>query len=99
MATRTLGTAATTTLTAVPWNAAQTVLLPADLANVQQHILNDLQPLDKSTNTWVSYNGLLMIPRRGQIRLMPGDWIAYDSTGWPIVLSSAAAASASWVHT
>jgi len=99
MATRTLGTAATTTLTAVSFSESPNVLLPADLATIQHAIKNDLQPLDLSVNTWIMHNGLLMIPRRGQLRVFPGDFFAVDSTGWPILLSSAAAASASWVHT
>jgi hypothetical protein len=43
--------------------------------------------------------GLLLVPERGMLRLFAGDIVGVDVTGWPILLSSRAAASASWVHT
>ena len=44
-------------------------------------------------------SGQLFIPHRGVLNILPGDLIAYDVTGWPILVSAAAAASASWAHT
>lgn len=32
------------------------------------------------------------------IILLPGDWVAVDSNGWPIVVSGFAAAASPWVH-
>lgn len=96
MATRTLGTAATTTLVAMPFG---TDVTPADIAKIAANILND----QVNTNpiwpgAWAN-TGLLFVPNRGVLQLLPGDYVAYDSTGWPIMLSKKSAASASWVHT
>ena len=38
---------------------------------------------------WYFKNGLLVIPNRGTLQLLPGDVLAVDrNTGWPFVLSS-----------
>lgn len=32
-------------------------------------------------------NGLLWIPNRGYLTVLPGDWIGVDTLGWPILVS------------
>jgi hypothetical protein len=113
MATRTLGSTAQTTLTAVLYNAA---LLTADRATIEQGILDDgsaavaggTAQQGQTVELWgnakqypgaFGFNGLLYVPNRGVLRCFEGDFVAIDSTGWPILLSAAAAASGSWVHT
>ena len=110
MATATLGTAATTTLTALSGPGSYTtpdgiavaiVQADADVATIQQAIKDDLnpaQPINTSMGGW-SRAGQLFIPNRGWIKVYPGDFIGVDATGWPILVSRRAAASASWVHT
>lgn len=97
MATRTLGTAATNTLTALTYSP---VMNTTDLATIRAGIKNDQingSPIFPGAFTQA---GLLFIPNRGQLRLIPGDVVAFNAaTGWPIVLSAAAAASANWVYT
>lgn len=45
-------------------------------------------------------SGLLIVPERGVLRLYPGDYVGVDSTGWPILVSArAAATAAAWTHT
>jgi hypothetical protein len=45
-------------------------------------------------------NGVLIIPKRGQLVLRSGDFICWDSTtGWPIVISGDAAANGPYTHT
>lgn len=93
---KTLGTAATTTLTAMPFSTDQNV---ADIAQIAAHILNDLvngNPI--VPGAWAN-TGLLYVPNRGVLQVRPGDYVGYDSTGWPILVSKKAAASASWTHT
>jgi hypothetical protein len=78
-------------------------LLPADLETINNHIRDD-----KTTGTPVAHisgigglvrEGFLYVPNRGYLRIYPGDFIAYDpATGFPILVSAAAAAGASWVH-
>lgn len=31
--------------------------------------------------------GLLYVPRRGMLQVLPGDVVAYDPNGWPILIS------------
>lgn len=103
MATKTLGTAANNTLVAVAFSLDPAVLNSADLATINQHILDD----QASAHPVAHYSGiggfvregLLFVPNRGTLKILPGDYVAYDpATGWPILVSSLAAAGASWVH-
>jgi hypothetical protein len=138
MATRTLGTNGTTTLTALQWNPAIAV---ADVAAIQALILDDgmpfsaagagytnpatgattaliaggpqplgVQPRHQGSNTASQIpgsflqNGQLVIPNRGILRMLPGDFVGVDANGWPIlvslqsVLTSGAYQTSSWTH-
>lgn len=116
MATVTVGTAATTTLVGVVFapsggnlpaigalltGAAGVIPLIADVATINNSILDDLDLTHPNTGTGggITQAGMFYVPNRGILRCLPGDYIAVDSTGWPVLLSSRAAASASWVHT
>ena len=107
MTTRTLGTASTTTLTAIAFShsplsnlgtgSSPSTTGPADMASIKNLIKDDLNALSVSPNSFIDFNGLLMIPRRGLVRVLVGDVIGVDASGWPILLSKAAAANANWV--
>src|SRR5262245_50851841 len=121
MATRTLGTNGTTTLTALQWNPSIAV---ADVAAIQALILDDGMPFSAAgagytnpttgaTTAVISGtpqplgvqprhqaaasagqipgsflpNGLLVIPNRGILRMLPGDFVGVDANGWPILVS------------
>jgi hypothetical protein len=44
--------------------------------------------------------GVLIIPNRGRLQLVPGDFVCWDTTtGWPIVVSGDAAANGPYSHT
>lgn len=43
-------------------------------------------------------NGLLFIPNRGVLRVLPGDWVGVDNRGWPILLSADTIANGLWTH-
>lgn len=101
MATKTVGTALTTSLTAIQWQPSGMNI--TDLATIQELI--------HSVSAVVSYkkscrieNGILYIPGRNPadpaIPLMAGDWIAVDaSTGWVIVIPAAVmTASTAFTH-
>jgi hypothetical protein len=125
MSTRTLGTAGTTTFTALKYqrapNASGTEQM-ADFATIAQAILDDGQDFPAGDNTGTSpvagildyrastskgpvpgafqLNGRLLIPNRGILMVLPGDFVAVDpNTGWPILISAACAAGAGIVHT
>ena len=98
MATRTLGTAANNTLTALVVGTND--VIPADVATFNAAIRDDQINGGPIFNGPAYYlGGNLFLPNRGIIRCLPGDYIAFNpATGWPILLSAQAAASANWVH-
>lgn len=43
--------------------------------------------------------GKLFVPNRGSLVILPGDYVAIDSTtGWPILVSARAIAAGPWTH-
>jgi hypothetical protein len=98
MATKTLGTNATTTLTALSFQRGG--LAAADIATIQQDILNDLVNGNPIWPGAFSSMGLLYVPNRGILQVLPGDYVGVDATGWPILVSANAIASGStsWTH-
>jgi len=97
MALRTLGTAATSTLSGFVVNTND--LIPADVATMNIAIKNDQINGRPTFPTAYAQTGLLIVPNRGVLRCLAGDFIGFDpATGWPILLSAAAAGGASWVH-
>jgi len=96
MALRTLGSNATTSLSAQTFTRQ---MAQADIAQIAANIKDDLvngHPIKPGAFT---NNGLLYVPNRGVLQVLPGDYVAYDSTGWPILLSALAIASGPWTHT
>lgn len=99
MATLTLGTSATTSLTSLLWSAAMNA---TDFATLQQLVKYDSGPQTGAVfpGAIVKGNtGALYIPQRGILQVLPGDYIGVDSTtGWPILVSAKAIASGPWSH-
>lgn len=97
MATKTAGTAATTSLTALQFQRAG--LAPADVATIQAAI----KQYNVNTHPIVPgsfENGILYLPDNkspGGIRLSEGDWIMVDGAGFPLIIPGAIFAT-SWVH-
>jgi hypothetical protein len=46
-------------------------------------------PLGSAVDNDANFNGFLSIPGRGIVKVLPGDVIAVDNTGWPILVSAA----------
>jgi hypothetical protein len=104
MATRTLGTNATTTLTAVPFPnaAAGQPAMYQDIGSINALILDDnpnMWPANGSATPWLASarpiwpsalrpEGLLHIPNRGVLKVFYGDWIGVDAVGWPVLISA-----------
>lgn len=97
MALKTLGTNATTTLHALLFQRAG--IAAADAATFKENVLND-QVNGNPIYPGAFEMGVLYVPNRGQLIIMPGDYVAYDATGWPILVSANAIASGStsWTH-
>lgn len=97
MALLTLGTTSTSALGALVMTGA---MVPADLALLQLQIKNDLVNGNPVWPGAFSQDGLLFIPNRGVLKVLPGDYVGVDATGWPILVSANAIASGSteWAH-
>lgn len=105
MALHTLGTTSTTAIAkCFKWlpglNQAATA---ADMATLANAILNDQvsSGISQIVVEAFGYNGILTIPNRGILQVLPGDAIAVDSAGWPILVSkgSLAAGGTNWTFT
>lgn len=95
MALLTLGTNATTTLSALLYTRNPPSV--ADVATVNANIKNDKvngRPIVPGSFRL----GQLFIPNRGVLQLIPGDYVAYDSQGWPILVSANSIANGPWTH-
>ena len=95
MATSTLGSNANNSLpVAMAFSPTNPV---ADFATIEQAILDDTNRLQVWRGAW-SKNGVLYVPNRGFLTVRPGDWVAVDNRGWPILLSADTIASGAWTH-
>lgn len=101
MATNTLGTALTTSLTCVTCASS---ISAADWATIAQGIKND--KIDAAGSHPISPDaftrlGALYVPNRGWLKWLPGDVVAIDNNGWPILVSADTIAygSSLWVYT
>lgn len=68
-----------------------------DIATICSHILDDQNVSHPIIPASFGSNGILYVPNRGQLKMLPGDYVAVDpTTGWPILISKRAAASGPW---
>lgn len=114
MALLTLGSNGTATLSALRFVQSMNA---ADLAALAAKILDDrsndsgqlAQTAPSAKPIWpgaFNSGGQLYIPNRGVLQCLPGDYVAVDANGWPILLSAnaiaggaAPSAATSWTHT
>lgn len=97
MSLLTLGTKTTNSLGGFNWSRNPT---PANLALLMAAIKNDQINGNPIYPGAVQTSGLIYIPNRGVLQMLPGDFVGVDSTGWPILISanSITNASTSWTH-
>jgi hypothetical protein len=95
MALLTLGTNATTTLSALLYTRNPPSV--ADVATFSANVKND-QINGRPIVPGAFRFGQLVIPNRGVLQLVPGDYVAYDSQGWPILVSANSIANGLWTH-
>lgn len=108
MATSTLGSNANNSIPqAVAFSA---VTLVADIATLNAAMFDDgAVPAGGAAMTrrqWPSHeakmgftkDGLLFVPNRGFLKVLPGDWVAVDNRGWPFLLSADTIANGLWTH-
>lgn len=91
MATTTGGTSANNSLTSLQFEGGG--LADADVATISQAILDDQLGLNAGVpaRMWpgaFSKQGLLYVPNRGVLKVLPGDYVMVDpSSGWPVLVS------------
>jgi hypothetical protein len=100
VALRTMGTTTTSILDALRFGADVT---PQDFGNLSNLIKDDkvgIAGAHLRLNNAFSQNGLLYVPNRGVLQVLPGDYVAVDSDGWPILVSASSIgyASTEWAH-
>jgi len=109
MALKTLGSNATNTLRALVQDSNLTV---ADAATLRANIKWDWDYVNGAfvliqngavypgAYEFQGNSGLLHVPRRGVLKVLPGDYVAYDASGWPILVSGGAIqySATSWTH-
>ena len=96
MATTTLGTTANNSLTSL---IAAGAMLPADIAALANAILNDKINGNPIFPGAYSQTRLLHVPNRGILKVLVGDYVGIDASGWPILVSANSIAHAAWTHT
>jgi hypothetical protein len=77
--------------------ASSSLALPADVAALNNAIKDDLNVAHPVLGGW-STQGVLYVPNRGLLKVLPGDWIGVDSRGWPILVSADSIANGLWTH-
>lgn len=95
MALLTFGTNAATSLNALKWLSG---ISAADRAAFSESVLDDLNPAHPIWPGSFEREGVLYIPNRGYLKALPGDYVAVDPTGWPILVSANAIANGPWAH-
>lgn len=99
MATKVLGTTADNSLNPAlkflpGYNSGMSA---ADIATMANAIKDDLNVTHPKWPQAFSSNGLLYVPNRGVLKMLPGDYVGIDSQGWPILVSANSIANAAWV--
>lgn len=96
MALGTLGTTLTTSLQSI--NAFRADFSQTDIGNLAALIKDDQNPAHPIWPGAFENNGLLYIPRRGFLQVLPGDYVGVDANGWPILVSKNSIAGSGWSH-
>lgn len=94
MATFSGGTVATTSLTGMTFLMSDY----ADIATIAALIKNDQNVAHPVIPHSFTQEGLLFVPNRGVLKVLPSDVVFVDASGWPILVSanSIADVSTSW---
>ena len=92
MATVTVGTSASTSLTGLKFLPGYgSGMSAADIATIALGSKDDQNVAHPIYPNAFSSNGLLYVPNRGVLQMLPGDYVAWDSqSGWPVLLSARA---------
>lgn len=92
MSTGTGGTNANNSLTSLKFLPGyNSGMAAADIATIAAMIKNDQNSTLPVIPGSFSDNGLLYVPNRGVLKMLPGDYVMVDGpSGWPILVSAKA---------
>ena len=96
MALGTMGSTLTTSLQSI--NGFTYSVSAQDAGSLANLIKDDQNPTHPIVPGAFEQNGLLFIPRRGVLKVLPGDYIGVDANGWPILVSANSIAAGGWTH-
>lgn len=96
MALGTLGTNATTSLQSI--NAWTPAVSSANVGTFAKLILDDKNVAHPIWPGAFDKAGLLYVPNRGVLKVLPGDYVGVDANGWPILVSAHSIAASGWTH-
>jgi hypothetical protein len=98
MATKTAGTNATNSLTALPFKPGLgSGMSAADIATIEQAIVGDNRSGPKIGGRFDS-SGILYFPASAAGSPQPGDYVVVDNRGWPIVVRADSITNGAWTH-
>lgn len=96
MALGTLGTTLTTSLTSINgWTASTST---PDVGGIAVLIKDDKNVAHPVWPGAFNQAGLLYVPNRGVLQVLPGDFVGVDANGWPILVSKNSIAGSGWSH-
>lgn len=97
MALGTLGTNATSSLQSINnWTPSRST--SGTVGPFARLIRDDLNVTHPIVPGAMNKAGLLYIPNRGVLKVLPGDYLGVDANGWPILISAHSIAAGGWTH-
>ena len=96
MALGTFGSSTTTGLSSI--NGFRADFAQTDVGTLASKIKDDLNVAHPIWPGAFEQTGILYIPNRGLLRVLPGDYVGVDANGWPILVSKNSIATGGWTH-
>ncbi len=96
MALGTLGSSTTSGLASI--NGWTPATASADIGALQKLIKDDLNVSHPIVPGAFNQAGLLFVPNRGVLKVLPGDYVGVDANGWPILVSAYSVTTGGWDH-
>jgi hypothetical protein len=102
MALGTLGTTLTTSLSSLVFDGNSSGSIPPpsplDFGNFAALVKDDANVAHPIWPGAFGPMGLLYVPNRGVLKVLPGDYVGVDANGWPVLVSSYSVATGGWSH-
>lgn len=96
MALLAVGTDTTSSLSGLTFIGGMSGMNNVDQAALCNGIKDDKNVAHPRWPGAFSSNGILYVPNRGELMILPGDVVAIDDQGWPILISAYSVANGPW---